>query len=351
MSSNVKRFVSTVMQENEMGDEAVIGMLLSRNISADAVFDTSEAAGEHSGELSQPLLHIAVHMQRGAIVCALAALGANLEAWAAANLAFLPTARMRPAVQTAVGRAIMRGDLQMLMVLHELGAGMALVRKVVLHGEPKRLVAELSALLCAVYRCRVDVVAYLLTIACVDPNEGKLFGRVFALVNLVQYGAPAKDIIRQLLEHGFDVKKMDSEFARNSSTADFTLSEVVLQHACISGDSELILYLLQDVGLLMRAGILERIRLNTGATETTVEGASWRSDGELLTLEERSIFMKGLKFLESRSCAACGTIGEAFVCSQCQKVRYCSIQCQSRHWQSCHERECAGKHVDAGLTS
>ena len=68
----------------------------------------------------------------------------------------------------------------------------------------------------------------------------------------------------------------------------------------------------------------------------------WNATGQQQNAATRLAGGTSVEFGYGRGCAQCGHLGgdQLALCGQCRVVRYCSKECQRKHWKGGHKAAC-----------
>lgn len=257
-----------------------------------------------------------------------------------------------------VAQAITVDSPLMLDLLHSFGANFSCVRQETTV-QNTRLIE--SALQYAISNCRNDCVEYLIDVLGMrDELHDRDPMSMMCILSLVKHGAIAIPVFETLRKRGWDFKHMEERYAELPCTEDDdegTLKELLLRSAAPDSCTPLLRYLAKTLGCTMEAGksrkfshfehkILHRRRpSNTTSTESWTHTTSNTTSTESWThTTSNSSLEKGSQATPSSlACASCSLIDARNKCGRCGKARYCSKECQHRHWRAGHKAECVAK--------
>lgn len=245
------------------------------------------------------------------------------------------------------------GSVPMLALLFEMGADMNLVRLVEYHAHGARL--SYNALSSAIEMGSKRCVEYRIDVAGMDPNlEDCPYSAHSCVLGLMKYGDRAIGVFKSLAERGWSYKAIEKRHQEqwnasgrlSSSIAEQTFGELMLDQATGSDSKKLRRYLMKTFGLSVAPGRIAAMHGNEFMMSQML--AVQRNFSALDGKRE------GRAHLDGMSCACCRKICDSQRCSGCSKVRYCSKNCQRKHWRS-HKIDCsaavAGDRISSAAAS
>lgn len=148
------------------------------------------------------------------------------------------------------------------------------------------------------------------------------------MVLLARRGSPAKVIYELLESRGFKIKSLE-EMKRDPCDENHDAAseaDALLSYAQKSGSPDLMRYLVKDLGMVSTAGRMESLEAHVDMVY-----AVGNADGVPPPRTD----------LKKYKCAACEFVGATEFCSGCGVPRYCSKECQRKHWKTGgHKQEC-----------
>lgn len=256
----------------------------------------------------------------------------------------------------AAGICIFFDRSEVLVIVHRLGAKLGPVFQDYLTPNPN------NALQWAVQYQATACVEYILK----ELYHGKPAGGDPLLASTVVIRALTGDVMLEIYKllhysRSFDLKSLETmdHFAfedphetRNSTRADnpaqekshreVTAADQILSNAVNGKAAALVKFLVKEVGLVARA---ENVKM---ARALTVENATERGFAD--ELDRMTGISQEAVRVESESscqypdmarflCVACAVVAATKLCTGCRKARYCSADCQRKHWPA-HKKEC-----------
>lgn len=294
--------VNQFMRALRQADDASALSLLEngRVIILSVCFATSQGV-----RISHPIIFPAIQFVRERVARALVRLGGNIDTFRDYG---------DGDYVTSAGDVIIQSNLPALSICVRLGANLACVYRSA--DSPPDVCSSVGVtianawhvplrfLLEAVYKARP---------VCLIESEAD------ALVGLAGRGSSAKVIFELLESRGFKFKNLEE---MKCSPSEETLgarskSDVLLAYAQKSGAPDLMRYLVKDLGMVSTASRLEGLKDGVDNGYRHVHGGDvprTRTD------------------LTKYSCPSCEFVGATEFCSRCRVPRYCSKECQCRHW-------------------
>lgn len=211
---------------------------------------------------------------------------------------------------SAPGLAIFQGNIPMLRLCHDLGAGMSCVQ-----GSRS---APVSAVQLAIsnrqhgcLKCLLDVV---LPSRPVDLSVDELS----VLCVAMRHGKSAIGLLTLLKSRGFDFRVFEQMKPPGARSDAMSFADIFMSTARSSGDVDLMRFLVSDLGLRLSEEKMGDVSNFLAHSDGRGLGAS------------ANVF----------KCAACDAEG-AKVCTGCRVIRYCSEECSRKHWTTGgHKVEC-----------
>lgn len=288
------------MSALQRGDEAsALSLLEKGNVTIYSLL-YREAEGVRT---SRPLIFPAIQFVQEQVVQALVGLGICIDSFRSFDDGSLCT----PAWD-----AIIHNNVPSLSLCHRFGANLACLRPNI--ESPSNATSAVSM---AIFLGKPLILDFLLDVVHAERSVRLNPLEVAGLGVLARRGgSPSKPIFGALESRGFNFKGLIKPRGNLSRTdADFLLAS-----ARRSGDAGFMRYLVKDLGLVAKAGSLEIIEKNT---DSRISPPLCRVD------------------IEKYKCVACDVVGITKVCGDCKMSRYCSTECQSRHWKTGgHKTEC-----------
>lgn len=343
------------------GDDSLALSMLQHGRVTVASLWRCEADGDLTGVF--PVLFAAIQHEREGVVRALVHRGADLDD-------FHLHACGEYAV-TAVGFAITNDSVSMLRVCHRLGAKFS---KVFRGPAPMLLPGSDSGLMMAVASVKPACLAYLLDE--VDPVRPVVLSRQTktTLALMAARGGIMKAVFEVLQSSGFNFRLLekvlcapDDEVRADepSDSADDgpsgaqvsslsvasdgtpyrkTLADVMLTNALQSGDAVFLRYLVNDLGLVSTTGQMEFTKdfvdpeLTSPSRQALLHDVAHEQDNNSSTSAQGP----GAAAVSTEyACAVCEAVRAAKICGSCKVTRYCSSECQGKHWRNGgHKEEC-----------
>lgn len=301
-----------------------------------------------------PLILLAIVHERERVVRALVRLGANLD-----ELRDCSKSADGLFLKTALGFAIDQGSSAMLALCHERGAEVSHVSC----SDPRAHFPGTGIDNCidsakdlAIRAMHPACLVYVLDEVCPKPVHlgGNEMVSICATAMAPGRGNDAIAVYKIFTDRGYDFRKFEGVFFKNvnfgttgssasgeyvadsatglEAPSELSFADLWLLNAQKSGDPILLAYLVKDLGLVSGIGkmgtlkcSLEASKIYVDSTEGLAKVFGVRPEASLARFE----------------CAACGSVGATKRCSGCKVTRYCSPECQDRHWKTGgHKKDC-----------
>lgn len=303
-SDYVKKFMSAL----ERGDESsALTLLETGRVTINSQLHQETEGVRHS----YPLLFAGVQFAQEQVVRALVRLGASIDTFRVSSDGKL---------RTAAGDAIARSDISALSLCVRLGADLSCVLDT--RESPQMLTSGVG---CAILLAQPVSLSFLLDEVYTARPVHLSQMEVMYLTFLARLGSPAMVIFKVLESRGFSFKSLEgmkSPVGEGSSSV-VSAADVLLAGAQKKGDAHFLRYLVKDLGLVSTAGQMEDTKDFVERQYSDVDVHPHRAD------------------LTKYECATCEAIGATKICAGCKASRYCSGECQSRHWKTGgHKKEC-----------
>lgn len=304
------------------------------------------------------LLSIAINCGNLAIVRALITRGADPNDFLDGPL---PRILSDGEWQSAAGVAISADSVSTLELILELGGSLERVM-VTKKGEDSSYPVppfefELSALEYAVWFAKPESVRYLLEELGLNVHFGRDRETVsYVLKSFVSLGRErAIPVLNVLRSYGFDFDVLEARhLATRDNECTFRLCELVVDCALGADNMPLVRYLLKECGVKVLPGMVEQMRRTSRRScddrinYLITKGAAVDGPEHKFVEEVFASKMRKYDQLFIRKCAFCGTIASSKSCAGCSRARYCSRECQKRHWRGGHKAECRAPAAEAG---
>lgn len=346
MSALSREFTAALCMYRD--DAKGVHMVNRRAVEANALIPVDWLVGS-KGVLPMSPLQIALRSECYATARALVDLGADLDKFNVISEPGGTSAKNCALRETAVGCAVRHSSLSLLKVLRSLGANLTLSRRVV-GGQW----TQWTALQDAVAGADVKLVRYLIKEAGLDADMGPdTTATLTAMYDLLRdAGGGNIETLEILIDNGFVVSELypayDADPPVYGITDNKTLEESWLETASCFGNKDFVRFLLNKLGFTMCGGATAFLRFLKKAGSAD----SWSSCSLPLTIrfghdmdwarpQVMQRIVGNIDFLLEHCCSSCSVIGGTKLCSRCKRMRYCSIQCQRRHWSEGHKKSCA----------
>lgn len=275
---------------------------------------------------SMPAIFIAVLFARLHVVRALLRLGAEIDA-----LHDMRHGDLVGAV-TPAGAAILTGKVSGLSLCHKIGANMLFVGR-------SSALTEKSAVDVAIIVPQPVCLEYLLDSVYVarpiELSRPEMAGLSSAAIKggRMKYShqlRALKALYKVLETRGFNFKLLEETSLQSKTLGRITFADIMLKSAQESGDSDLISYIVKDLGVASSTEGLD-------VSEWYINGLLTAApDGGYGTPRPRPETA-----LTKYECAACDAVCATKVCTGCRVIRYCSKECSRSHWKTGgHKKEC-----------
>lgn len=303
-TEHVKQFVGALKR----GDDAsALSLLENGQVTFNSLWLETDESRDNA-PFASPLLFPAVHLVREHVVRALIRVGASINSF---------RERGGGGGRTVAGDAIVGSNIPALSLCIRLGANMSSVFKVGRSSQDQSLSTVGSSFDLAFMSAQPASLAFLLDEVytarpiCLSRDE------VFSLSVSAGLGSHAHAHFKVLESRGFNYKKLENmkqdELAAPGSDS---FADMMLACAQQSGDTKLLRYLMKGLGLV-----------STTERMATMNNA--------LPAFPRHVPLRKYE------CAVCEAVSATTFCSACKVSRYCSKECQSRHWKiGGHKKEC-----------
>lgn len=238
------QFVDALRRGDASGDAFALTLLEKGRVTI-----RSTISGESHGVNDPlPVLHIAVRFVRERVVRALLRLGADINA-----AHYSPTNGL---YRIPTGEAIIMGCASGLALCHTVGASMSVVARRQ-DGDGSGTTDD-SAIAAAIREKQSTCLAFLLEK--VYPQKPIKLDRweMTGLCVCALHGGPVKALFKVLENEGFNFKSLkDVEFNEEHPDGMMMLNDVLLTSAQKSGDTDLLRYIVKDLGVVSTTGKLD----------------------------------------------------------------------------------------------
>lgn len=248
---------------------------------------------------------------------------------------------------TPAGAAVLRNRFLCLSTLREMGADLCAPSrpKIVCERPPsfpdRPRFLETAPLHLAAKLGNTAMILWLLKVVGVDvemrDSKGQTAAHHAALEN-------QPDALRALADAGCDLRALSSH------------GDTPLLWACLWGNQRVVQFYVKEKGFTLskreiKAAYLSKEVLEgsnpTGmnpeafrdAVQTVEAALSAMNPEERRRGESLEKYNETVKYLDERTCAECQTVGALKVCTRCRTIRYCSRECQLKHWPT-HKMNC-----------
>lgn len=309
--SSEQLFINQFIVAVRGGDDASAVSLLENG----RVSYNSHSVSEINGvRYPAPLIFIAVSLVREQVVRTLARLGASID-----SLRDYAGEESR----TPAGDAIARNNIPALSLCFRLGANLSCVRRTKIE-RASPVLQDYSAVETAIRKGKPDSLVFLFDKVYTARPVNISPVAMGCLPHMANTNSHAKVIFKILESRGFNFECLgeltyDTSSKLPASNGELTVADLLLTSVQKSGDADLLRYLAKDLGLVSTAGKMENaknVELRD-KSELTADGVSPRQAD-----------------LTKYKCAACEAVGATTFCPVCKVPRHCSTECQRRHWKT-----------------
>lgn len=247
---------------------------------------------------------------------------------------------------SAVGLSIITG-VPMLALCVELGGDLSTVCRQGIYLGGEIFLMKISAVHWSIRNLKADCLDYLLgdEFPSALTNFAHLTMGGMALVEVVSNGSAAIPIFKVLMKHRVNLRSLGTApimppGAKGPEDIAGRLADVILLQAREGGDTELVRFLVKEVGL---QGNTECAKVML-SDASNLAGMSSPEHGQIRRekLQEELTKPDGKTYVGSiYMCSTCNTTCITKLCSSCRESRYCSVACQRRDWQNGHKEICS----------
>lgn len=304
-----------------------------------------------------PLVFLAIAFERFEVVSTLACHKANMSSFHRDPECSGVTGRIEE--QNCIGFAIQCSTLSMVKIIRDLGGNMEEAWRVrdaeSCEGPFGSDGFTYNALEVAIRFCKMECVTWLLEEVgmrawLIDVETSSQINYLFE--QLLFFGDRCIPLLDLLVEQGFKFRELEARHATmpRAELDDFSLSELVIRFATLSGSRNLPKYLMRKFGVTIRLDRRDELQIHDDELFEHLSAALMedRRNGICndTVLNEKAIAeinetrFKCYSYLKKNSCASCSIISASKMCTGCQKTRYCSRECQRAHWKSEHRDQC-----------